>query len=935
MQLSPLRFWLLNGSALFYLLSSTPTVAQIVPDATLPKNSIVPSNCTNCVITGGTTVGNNLFHSFELFSIPTGGSAYFNNDPIIKNIISRVTGKSISNIDGLIRAQGAANLFLLNPNGITFGPNASLNIGGSFLATTADRIDFADGTHFRSDGTQSSPLLTVSVPLGLQFGRSPGIISNQSVAPQVDSRGNPILDKDGHPIPVGLRVLPGRTLALVGGSVTIPGGFLTARSGRIELGSVVGPGSVSLTPTNQGWMLTYDGIQNFQDISLSQEAYVDASGAQGGDIHIQGRRVTLTQGSQVISAAQTGGQAGNLRVNASDLVELDGTSVDGKFITGLFNEVEQRATGEGRSLTIETRRLIVRGGAQVSTSTFGRGHGVDLIVKASDSVKLVGNSPDGKVPSGLFARVRRGATGDGGTLTIETGRLIVQDGAQISTDTFGAGRAGDLTVRALESVEVKGRTPDDQASGLFAKVGQGATGDGGNLTIETGQLVVLAGAQISTSARSGGQGGTLTIKASDSILLSGTAPIADSKSSSGLFVSAEQGARKNGGELNLTTGLLTVEKGAKISADTFSTAQAGNATLNVKQLMIRDGGRVGAGSFAEGSGGILTVNATESVDVTGTGTVGSDRVASALFTQANSSGKAGDLNITTTRLNVQDQADVTVSGKGTGPAGNLRITATTIRLDGGRLRAETQAGSGANINLQDLDLLLMRHQSQISAQAFNDANGGDITTNGENGFIVAVPKEDSDIIANAFRGNGGKIQITAQGIYGLEYRPQLTPLSDINASSQFGVNGTVQINTPGVDPSRGLGELPSNLVDATGLIDRRCTPADRTRERSSFTITGRGGLPPGPNDILQNESVSTNWVTADPHTNPRPRNDTSPNSDTSGGAPSTEHSAAPQTPTLIEAQGWVYGPNGEVILTAQAPHVTPHSPTLTPPTCSN
>jgi len=867
MQLSSLRFWLFNGSVLFYLLASQPTTAQIVPDTTLPINSIVPPNCTNCEIRGGTRVGNNLFHSFEQFSIPTGGTAYFNNAQTIENIISRVTGGSISNIDGLIRANDGANLFLLNPNGIIFGPNASVNIGGSFLATTADRINFADGTQFTADGTQSSPLLTVSVPIGLQFGPTAGIIGNQSVAPLVDSTGNPVLDDDDNPIAVGLRVLPGRTLALVGGPITLEGGFLTAESGRIELGSVAGSGSVSLTPTDQGWVLGYNSIQNFQDISLSQEALVDTSGDTGGDIQIQGRRVTLTEGSQVVSVALTEGQAGDLRVSASELLELEGTSADGGFPTGLFNEVEQEATGEGGTLTIETGQLIIKDGAQVSTTTWGTGRGVDLIVKASESVELDGVGP--RLPGGLFARTQRGATGDGGTLTIETGRLIVRGGAQASTDTLDVGRAGDLLVRASESVELEGRTLNqERASGLFAQVRARATGDGGNLTIETRQLIVLGGAQIATNSFSAGRGGNLTINASDSILLSGTAPILRSDNISGILVSAERGATGDAGKLNITTGLLTVDDGARISADNLGTGQGGTATLNIEQLIVRDGGTIRAASFNEGP--------------------------------------AGDLNITSRSLDVQDGAEVTVSGEGSGPAGNLTIKASSIRLDGGRLTAETQAGSGANISLQDLDLLLMRNQSLISAQAFNDANGGDITIDAENSFIVAVPEEDTDIIANASEGRGGNIQITTQGIFGIEERLAIpgNGTNDIDASSQFGVNGVVTINRPDVDPSQGLTELPNEPVNVE--VAQGCQAAG-TQASVAFFNTGRGGLAPNPYEPISSSNI---WEDI-PLATQRSENSAS----------TARAFVPPVTPPnrIVEAQGWIVNGKGEVVLVAEMP----------------
>ncbi|WP_413201443.1 filamentous hemagglutinin N-terminal domain-containing protein, partial [Nostoc piscinale] len=133
----------LIGAVYILAIGNSHAQAQVIQDGTL--NTDV-SGTNNYTINGGRVIGNNLFHSFQQFSIPTGGSATFNTTSGIQNIFSRVTGGNISNIDGRINASGSANLFLLNPAGIIFGKNASLNIGGSFVATTANSIKFADGT---------------------------------------------------------------------------------------------------------------------------------------------------------------------------------------------------------------------------------------------------------------------------------------------------------------------------------------------------------------------------------------------------------------------------------------------------------------------------------------------------------------------------------------------------------------------------------------------------------------------------------------------------------------------------------------------------------------------------------------------------------------------------------------------------------------------
>jgi large exoprotein involved in heme utilization and adhesion len=553
-----------------------------------------------------------------------------------------------------------------------------------------------------------------------------------------------------------------------------------------------------------------------------------------------------------------------------------GSLPDGElFPSGLFAEVDQEATGEGATLTIETRQLNVRDGAEVSTTTFGAGRGVDLVVRASESVELEGTSLDAGFASGLFAQVDVNqfgdeATGKGGTLTIETRQLNVRDGAQVATTSFSSGSAGDLRVSALDSVELVGTAPDQiTPSGLFAQVDQEATGDGGKLAIETGRLTLLNGAQISSSTQGNGQGGTLTINASDSVQVSGASPAATlTVGRSGIFVSAEPGATGDAGTLKITTGLLTVDDGARISADNFGTGQGGTATLHIEQLIVRDGGTIRAASFNEGP--------------------------------------AGDLNITTRSLNVRDGALVSVSGEGTGPAGDLTITASSIRLDGGRLTAETQAGSGANINLEDVDLLLMRDQSLISAQAFNDANGGDISIKAENGFIVAVPGEDSDIIANASEGRGGNIQITTQSIFGIEERRAIpgNGTNDIDASSQFGVNGEVAINTPDFDPSQGLVNLPNEPVNVE--VAQGCQGGG-TQASVEFFNTGRGGLAPNPYEPISSSEL---WEDVQ-----------LPTQRAENPAGASRASTSPATPPneIVEAQGWLMNEKGQVVLLAQMP----------------
>src|SRR4028119_2231631 len=280
-----------NFYLLFCGLSLFPSgaIAQIIPDNTLGRESsrVVSDTINNLPsdrIEGGATRGSSLFHSLREFNIREGRGAYFDNPSGITNIFTRVTGGNLSNILGTLGVLGNANLFLINPKGIVFGPNARLDLRGSFLASTADSIVFKNGVEFSSANPKGAPLLTVNIPVGLRFRENPGAIINASSVTQVI---------EGTTLPVGLAVPPGQTLALVGGDVIFNNGFASAFSGNIQLGSVASPGFVSFNITPTGLGLDYTKVANFGNIELSGLSAVTVSGPGGGTVAPRGRNVTL------------------------------------------------------------------------------------------------------------------------------------------------------------------------------------------------------------------------------------------------------------------------------------------------------------------------------------------------------------------------------------------------------------------------------------------------------------------------------------------------------------------------------------------------------------------------------------------------------------------------------------------------------------------
>ncbi len=984
-------FWVSGSLCIFCSVNMFPTQAQVIQDATLPNPSIVTGNGTTDVITGGTQAGTNLFHSFQQFSIPGGHTASFQHNPGIANIVSRVTGSSASNINGLIEVLqvggnfSSANLFLINPNGIMFGSGASLNIGGSFVASTASSVKFHGNHEFSAINSKAiSPLLIVSVPVGLQFESNPSRIMNQSRS--TDANGET----------VGLSVKPGKTLALVGGEIEISlEGGLTASGGRIELGSVASPSLVSLSA---GFSLGYDGVKNFQNIQL-QKALVNTTGDAGGNIQLVGKNITVSDGAIIFS--DTYSKNGGSIFIQSEQLDVRGSTFIGTDTYGL---------GNGGDITISTEKLLIQNGSQVVTLTSAQGKGGTLTVNATDSIKLIGTSAKG-IASNLITQVNPKSEGAGGNLAIATNQFMIQDGAFVASISSGSGLGGNVTVTAtdLDFRGVNALRPSS-ASGIFSTAS--GIGNGGNITVTASRLSLQQGAQVTATTTSSGQGGNVTIKASDYVDAIGTSrsgkPFSDSNGdilTSGLF--AQTSGKGRAGQLTIETSRLQVLDGAQINTFTEGEGLAGNllvrandvelagvalssdgqlipstiapvipsglfagtypnskgngATLTVetKRLSLRDGAVVQTSTLGNGDAGNLIIKASEFVDLTGTakggiyptsiqslsgGLPGTNYVG---FPEA--TGKGGNVSITTGNLTVRDGAQVAVSSlnptsnaKG---AGNLQIQANNIFLDNkGKLNAETASGDGGDIDLQLQKLLFLRNGSQISTSsgtAEQGGDGGNININAKDGFIVAVPGENNDITANAYSGSGGKINITAAGIYGMvqrsredlvrllqpnnpsEINPNLLSTNDITAFSQTNpnFNGDTSVNTPDTEPLD-LVPLPANLVDASQQIATGCTSGNR-QAGSSFTTIGRGGVAPSPTEPLTEETTIANWIALDPAMG-------TPLSSTESLQTSNNRHYSflknPDSHKIVEAQGWIVDKNGDVILVAQASTVNSSVP---------
>ncbi len=821
----------------------------------------------------GVQQGGNLFHSFGAFNVFATESATFTGPNSVQNILGRVTGGSSSTIDGLLRSTiPGADLFLLNPAGILFGPNASLDVQGSFHASSADYIRLGEEGRFSASTNPSLSVLISAPPTAF------GFLSETPADITVDRSK--------------LSVPEGETLSVVGGDIRIAGGqngFLFAPDGRIDVASVASPGEVVPGEAD----LSAADVTRLGKISLEEGGLISVSGEGAGNIYIKGGQLLMSEAAiRAPTEGDRDGDGGGIDVKVNELEVTDGAFIsaitfgDGKggtvavaaqrvglsggeasTFTGIAAQASSGSIGDAGDVIINAGRLEVRDGAVVSTDTFGSGRGGNAELNA-DTVLLAGGGSSGF--TGITAQAGSGGGGDAGEVRIKADSLEVHDGAQINTSTSGAGRGGDqfLAVKRLELSGV-GAT---NTTGLFARANSdfGVSGDGGDINVVAQELEVRGGAQISTTTNTNARGGNISVVA-DSLFLSGEgAPDSngDPSDATGIFARAESGFTK-AGDITIQGRRLEMRHGAQISASGFATfseagnmtvavdeillagdsaetvtgifttsgseagGNAGNLTLIAENLEVREGARlsVNTNTVSQGRGGSMSVNAKR-ILLSGDGA----SIPTGIFADATPeifgivdgtprAGDAGDIQIVTDTLLVLDRARISATAREApratfipGTAGSIKIRAREVEVNDG---GEILAGS----TLVSLDLLADPDSGKSGSIIINASeslqllNGGNIsvqTTEANAGSIdlqigkLVLLRDRGRITTSVASGQGDGGNITIDPVFVV-----LDGGSAIIATAKAGFGGNIDIR---IIAGGDLFQSPDSVISASSEL---------------------------------------------------------------------------------------------------------------------
>lgn len=852
-------------------------------------------------ITGGArpNSGTNLFHSFEQFNVGMSDTASFTNDAGLptENILSQVTGGTRSDIFGIIQTTGFpdANLFLINRAGILFGPGSSLNVEGSFHASTADFIELSDGTRFSSTSSSIDTLLTTAPPEAF------GFLGEDEASIEVDGGS--------------LTVQPSQNISLVGGDLHVNNSKFVASAGTIHMVSVAGQGEAQV----QDGVVDLEPEQSRGAIAISQSdigdffspndgSYINIAGGEveisgsflnANSVNAPGRGIDIDAEGLALNGAflfsQTHGseKGGNININARNGVSmlsglldtktlglgsagdisiiteeltLDGAAfVDASSsdVSGAGN-INVEASGDvlltnssalfaegpqtgGGDISVTAENLTINERGSITTASFAGGSAGQIDFVVDETVTLTGG--------GTLVTSRADGSSDAGDIRIQTKNLNITDGARIAGETRGAGRGADVDIISTESVFISG---GGSLAGETSAVTTETIGEGnaGNVAVTTSSLTVTEGAEIVASTSGDGNGGSVNITATN-LDLDHVGTVSTSTSGLGsagsISAIADNATLTDGARIESTTNTIgaagTIEANAQtlvvsgqssaITSETRGEGDAGSIRIQAGRFVVQNGGEVSVRTETSGQGGGLTVHA-DTLELT----------EGRLTASTSGQGKGGEIDIQATNVQLDGGASISAESTGTGldleigegQSGNIKITATdSLRIfDESSVSVKTDEADAGNIDLKAGFLLHLRNGDITTSAAVDEmgegtGNGGDITIDP----VFVVLERGSTIAANAREDEAGDINITTTGALFRSFD------SDITASNARNLNGNIQINSPDTDVIAGALDLPESLLNISALLNDRCT-ARTQKSSSSLIVSGRGGVPPGP-----------------------------------------------------------------------------------------
>lgn len=667
--------------------------------------------------------------------------------------------------------------------------------------------------------------------------------------------------------------------------MTAPGVGLTAQAGRdITVNRFIqaaGGGDLNFLA---GRDLTFNGGEAYAwsyggeavlsaggTIALLDGAQIDTSPFDGdsGNLTVNAQRLVMTNGAQLKTGSFFSGGGGNLTVDMDETIELSGVGFDpvGNFgSTGFIaSSLLFGSTGTGGNIRVTAPVIRLLGGGAIAAQSLNDQPGGSITIDAPTSIQISGtaSSLGGEFLSSISASSLSNASA--GQVFVQTSLLVVEEGGFIEVSGLGLAGPGGVVDITANQIFLDGQSSNGQPSGIFAE--SFSFGGAGNIFIQNDQDVRLTnGATISIFAANGG-GGQLILYTQNLILENGSSIRAD-----GGFEQFNNDAAQV--DINALE-TISLEGGSLITGDNFSVGLGADFTLYANRIRV-DGSFISASTFGEGAAGNIDIAAFEAIEILNSSTVSTGTLLG--------SGNGGDLRLTTAGLLLLDRGLVDSSSSASGTAGSITvevvdliirnggevsvrgfseisgtgdivITADTILLeDEGSISASAPSTNGGNIDLTANQRLVMRRNALISANAGDPlglitpppgtGDGGNIRISAP--FIIAVREENSDIVATASLGNGGRVTLVTRGLFGLEFREQPTPLSDITASSEFGISGTVDINTLDTTAiENSLAELPDLPLNTEALVAGSCIarPGD---SQGRFVVTGAGGLPTQP-----------------------------------------------------------------------------------------